>query len=122
CDTGETQPIVEVAPLRPLARRAAECGAAERIAASLWNDVERGPSAVSLPHATCDGHLDFLRVDEIVGKARDAATAERRPDIHAVELNRAFVAASAARGEEEIHGRPGHRYSGVHVERQRLDD
>ena len=83
--------------------------------------LNAGPPRSTLAHAARDGHLDLLRVHEIVGEARDAAAAERRPDVHAVHLDRAFVAASAPRREEEIRGGPGHRLGGVHVEGQRLD-
>src|SRR4030095_3943478 len=95
-DTDAFQIVVEVAPLRPLPCRATERGPAERIAAGPGNDVERRPAAIALPHPAGDGHLDFLSVDEVVGEARDAAAADRRSDIHAVDLNRAFVATPAA--------------------------
>jgi len=115
-DTRAAQPIVEIASLRPLAGRAAEGGAGEPVAAALGNDVERRASAVALAHAARDRHLDLLRVHEIVGEARDAAAAERRPDVHAVDLDGAFLAASTPRREEEVRGGSGDRLRGVHVE------
>jgi hypothetical protein len=120
-DPDTAQVIIEVAALRPLAGVADERGATVVVAAGLGNDVEGRPAAVALAHAAGDRHLHFLRVHEVVGEARDAAAAKRGTDVHAVHLNRAFVATPAPRREEEIRGGPGHRLGGVHVERQRLD-
>src|SRR5262249_26056618 len=95
-DADAAQVVVEIARLRPRAGRAGERGAAERVAARFGNDVERRPAAIALAHAARDGDLDLLRVHEIVGKTRDAAAAECRPDVHPVNLDRAFLPAPAA--------------------------
>ena len=118
---GAPQPIVEVARLRPCAGRTGECRTTEVVATRFRNDVEGWSAAVGLPHSAGDGHLQLLCVREIVGKTRDAAAVERRPDVHAVDLDRSLVAASPPRREEEIDRRSGHRHRRIHVEGHRLN-
>ena len=109
------QRVVEIVALRPLARRAQKSGAAERVATRLGDQVERRAAAVGFAEPARDRDLDFRRFADRIAEAGHAAAVERRPDIHAVDLNRAFVAAAAARREEI--GRDG----GAHVQAGRLD-
>ena len=50
------------------------------------------------------------RLTDRIAETRDATTVERRPDVHAIDLVRAFVAAAAARGEEVV------RFAGADIE------
>ena len=100
-DAVRLQRIVHVVALRPLARQAAEIRPAERVAASLRNDVELRPAAIGLAEPARYRELHFLRVRRVVAVARHAAAVERRADVHAVDLDSALVAATTARGEED---------------------
>ncbi len=110
-----TQLVVQVVALRPLAGGAEEGGAAERVAAGLRNEVEGRPAAIGLTETAGDRHLNLGRFADRITEAGDAAAIERRPDVHAVDLNRAFIAASTARGEE-VGG-----HAGADVETGRLN-
>ena len=114
-ETEAFQFIGQVVALRPLAGRAEEGGARERVAASLGNEVELRSAAIDLAEAAGDRHLDLGRLTNRIAEARDAAAVERRPDVHAVDLNRAFIATSAARGEE-VRG-----HTGADIEARRLN-
>ena len=107
-DAEAPQLVVQVARLRPLAGVAHEVGAAEVVAAGSRNHVERRAAAIGLAETARDRHLDFRGVRRVVAEPGDAAAVERRSDVHAVDLDRAFVAASAACGEE-VHHRIGAR-------------
>ena len=99
------QRIVDVGRLSPLPGEAAEVVAAEGVAARLRDDVEHRRAAIRFAKAAGDRHLDLGRVVHVVHVARDAAAVARRPDVQAVDLDRALVAAAAARGEEVVAGR-----------------
>ena len=97
----DLQRVVDVVALRPLPGQAAEVGSAERIAARLGNDVELRPASIGLTEPARHSELHFLGVGRVVAVARHAAAIEGRADVHPVDLNRAFVAAATARGEED---------------------
>ena len=99
------QLVVDVGGLAPLAGPTAEDVPAETVAASLGDDVERGGTAVGFAQAAGDRHLDFDRVVHVVRVVGHTAAVERRPDVQAVDLNRALVGA-AATGREEVGVRP----------------
>ena len=99
------QLIVDVVALRPLARDVAEVGTVERVAAGLRHEVERRTAAIGFAEPASHCQLDFLRTRGVVAVAGHAAAVERRADVHAVDLDRAFIAASAARREEDHVGR-----------------
>ena len=99
------QLVVEIAALRPLARDAAEVGAAERVAARLRHHVECRPAAIHFREPSGDRDLHFRGIRHVVLISRHPAAPDRRAHVHAVDLNVAFAAAAAARGEEVVGGR-----------------
>ena len=104
-DSERSEFIVHVVALRPLAGDVAEVGTAECVATGLRNEVELRAAAIGFAQSAGHRQLHFLRARRVVAVSGDAATVEGRADVHAVDLHRAFVAASATRREEDHVGR-----------------
>ncbi len=70
----------------------------------LGDEVELRTAAVGLAEAARHRELHFRGARGVVAVARHAAAVEGRADVHAVDLHGAFVAAAAARREEDHVG------------------
>ena len=119
-DAETAKRVVEIVALRPLARQAQESSAAERVPSGLRDEIERRAAAIGLAEAARDRHLDFGGFADRVAETGHAAAVERRPDVHPVDLDGAFVAASAPRREEiGAHARADVQPGGLNTRHRR---
>src|SRR6185503_18666542 len=94
------QLVIQVVALRPFAREAEEACATEGVAARFRDQVEGGATAIDLAESAGDRHLDLGRFADRIAETGDAAAVEGRPDVHAVDLDRTFIASASSGGEE----------------------
>ena len=99
------QPVVDVAALRPLTRRAEEPRPGKSVTTGLRDEVDARAAHLALTEAARQGQLHFLGVRSVDDVARGAAAIEeRRARAQAIDVGASFVPASAMAVEDAHRG------------------